>query len=551
MSFAGPALGEGAAETAIDLGQVALALSFAQTPDDVLDVVSDVARPLTGADGLLLTLVRGSEVRLVRHRGYSEELVDRLAHTPLDAHSPLAETAAGAQAIFLESSAAYLGRYPHLQELVTLTGKQAWAFLPLVVSRQTFGTLLVSYDAARAFAGRDRAQLQALAGLCSQALGRARLLAGAQQVSVALQRALLPEALPTSPDLRFAARYRPASQPEQVVGGDWYDAHLAEDGSYVMSIGDVVGHDIHAAALMGEVRHTLRAFASEGHGPSGVLTRVNRLLAGTVEPTDVAYPLHERLATCFYLQFDPLSGLGTAVAAGHPKPIVLRPGEPPRLLDVQTSLPLGVLPDARLVESGTALLPGDVLLMYTDGLVEAPDVPVGDGVGALLESLAGVACGDLEVLADEVLATCSDRGDDDVALLLVAYDPVQPPRRLVRRRFADEAISVPLARAFTADVLAVWGVQARDAVLLVTTELVTNAVAHTVGYCELGLELADDVLRVEVTDRSTRLPSLTVPSHVDPDSEGGRGLLIVEALSERFGISELGSAKTIWAELAV
>ena len=98
MSFAGPALGEGAAETAIDLGQVALALSFAQTPDDVLDVVSDVARPLTGADGLLLTLVRGSEVLLARHRGYSEELVDRLSRTPLDAHSPLAETAAGASA---------------------------------------------------------------------------------------------------------------------------------------------------------------------------------------------------------------------------------------------------------------------------------------------------------------------------------------------------------------------------------------------------------------------------------------------------------------------
>lgn len=552
VSAALPAPSAAPAEAAIDLGQVALALSFAQTVDDVLDVVSEVALPLTGADGLLLALVRAGELHLVRHTGYVEESLRVLIRTPLLAMTPLAQTAAGASAIFLESAAAYVHQYPHLRELAAVTGKRAWAFLPLVVSRRGLGTLLVSYDAERAFPVADRAQLLALAGLCSQALERARLLAGAQQVSVALQRALLPEALPRSDDLRFAARYRPASQPEQVVGGDWYDAHRAEDGSYVLSIGDVVGHDIHAAALMGEVRHTLRAFASEGHGPSGVLHRVNRLLAGTVEPIEVSYPLHERLATCFYLQLDPLSGLGTAVTAGHPPPIVLRPGERPFLLAVQTSLPLGVLPDAMLVESSTALLPGDVLLMYTDGLVEAYDVSVGDGIAALLESLSGLPTDDLEVLADAVLRTCRDRSNDDVALLLVAYSPVVPPRRQVRRRFADEAVSVPLARRFTADVLTVWGVSDCDSALLITTELVTNAVAHTVGFCELRLEATDGVLRVEVTDRSTRLPTFAALSvDVDQDSEGGRGLVIVDALADWSGVVDHGVGKTVWAELAV
>lgn len=535
----------------LDLGQVALALSSAHTVDDVLDVVTDVGLPLTGADGLLLALVRGGEVQLVRHRGYSDEPVRRLRSTPLTSRSPLAETAAGTGAIFLESLEAYQSRYPHLLDLVASTGKRAWAFLPLVVSRQAFGTLLVSYTAARPFPAADRAQLLALAGLCSQALERARLLAGAQQVSVALQQALLPEVLPSSPDLRFAARYRPASQPEQVVGGDWYDAHRADDGSYVVSIGDVVGHDIHAAALMGEVRHTLRAFASEGHGPSGVLHRVNRLLVGGPAAADAPYPVHERLATCFYLQLDPLSGVGTAVSAGHPPPILLRPGEPPRLLELATSLPLGVLSDASLIESTGAMLPGDLLLMYTDGLVEAPDVPVGEGISALVERLAELPRGDLEVLADVVLATCSETGDDDVALLLVAYDPALPPRREVRRRFADEAVSVPLARAFTAHVLTAWSASAiREQALLVTTELVTNAVAHTVGYCELGLRVSDGVLRIEVTDRGTRLPSLTV-SEVEVTSEGGRGLAIVAALSDAFGIQDHGAGKTVWAELSL
>lgn len=551
MSAPQPVSSDAGSGTAIDLGQVALALSFAQTVDDVLDVVSDVTLPLTGADGLLLALVRTGELHLVRHSGYTDESVRALSRIALDAATPLAQTATGASAIFLPSAAAYVCRYPHLGKLAALTGKRAWAFLPLVVSRRGLGTLLVSYDAERAFPIADRAQLLALAGLCSQALEQARLLAGVQQVSVALQRALLPEALPQSADLRFAARYRPASQPEQVVGGDWYDAHLAEDGSYVLSIGDVVGHDIHAAALMGEVRHTLRAFASEGHGPSGVLHRVNRLLAGVVEPREVSYPLHERLATCFYLQLDPLSGLGTAVTAGHPQPIVLRAGERPRLLEVQISLPLGVLPDAALLESSAALLPGDVLLMYTDGLVEAPDVPVGDGIAALLESLDGLPTDDLERLADAVLSTCSDRSGDDVALLLVAYTPVLPPRRQVRRRFADEAVSVPLARSFTADVLGVWGLAGCDAALLITTELVTNAVAHTVGFCELSLKLTDGVLRVEVTDRSTRLPTFALPTDIDPDSEGGRGLVIVDVLADRFGVTDHGAGKTVWAELGV
>ena len=542
-----------AGEPALDLGQVALALSSTQSVEDVLDVVGRVALPLTSADGLLISLVRGRELHLVRHAGYPEAALHGLRRLPLDGSTPAAEAAGGAAAIFLDTLAAYIARYPHLADLGALTRKRAWAFLPLVVSGRTFGTLLVSYRQERSFPPADRAQLLALAGLCAQALERSRLLAGAQQVSTALQRALLPEALPQGGGLRFAARYRPASLPEQVVGGDWYDAHRTDDGSFVVSIGDVVGHDIQAAALMGEIRHTMRAFSSEGHGPSGVLHRVNRLLTVSDTADDPDSALLERLATCLYFQIDPRSGLGTAVSAGHPPPIVLRPGEPPRLLELPISLPLGVLADAPLLESSGTVRPGDIWLMYTDGLVEAPDVPVGEGIAALVARLADVDARDLEDLADQVLATCGVTSDDDVALLLMAYEPALPPRQQVRRRFADEAVSVPLARAFTVDVLASWipGGGRQDDVLLVVTELVTNAVAHTVGYCELGLTLTADVLRIEVSDRSIRLPALEVPGEVDPDSEGGRGLFIVAALSDVFGVEDLGGAKTVWAELTL
>jgi anti-sigma regulatory factor (Ser/Thr protein kinase) len=129
------------------------------------------------------------------------------------------------------------------------------------------------------------------------------------------------------------------------------------------------------------------------------------------------------------------------------------------------------------------------------------------------------------------------------------WDPEQPVRREVARRFSDEAVSAPLARAFTVDVLEAWGLaHLRDTAALLVTELITNAVAHTVGQCELGLSLQPDVLRLQVRDRSPRLPPQQ-PTEVGPDSEGGRGLQIVTALADGYGVEEEPNGKVVWVTL--
>lgn len=543
-------------EDAADVGRVAVALSGATLVEDVLDVVEAVAYPAMRADGLLLSLVRDHRVQLVRHAGYEASVTTALASLPLDTPSPMAETAAARTPLFLSSPSAYLTRYPHLAALVAQTGKQAWAFLPLVTSGMASGTLLVSWVSERPFDAADRSRLLALAALCAQSLERARLLEGTQQVAAALQRALLPEALPVVRQLGFASRYAPAAQPELTVGGDWYDAVLRTDGTCMVSIGDVVGHDVHAAALMGEVRHSMRAFASEGHGPAGVLQRVNDLLAAGNDEAllrDATGQLTERLATCCYLQLDTASGVCTTVSAGHPPPVLLRRGTAPVQLAVEAGLPLGVLADAAYRERTTVLEPGDVLVLFTDGLVEAPTLPLGEGIARLLELLGTMPAADIdpEQLADAVLAAGPASSGDDVALLVLRYEPGGARARRARRRFADEAVSVPLARLFATDVLSAWGAgDLLDVSALVVTEMVTNAVAHTVGHSDLRLTLEEGSLLVEVTDTSPRLPPDPDPDGgLDDDAEGGRGLHIVRALARDWGVHQQAVGKVVWARL--
>ena len=361
-------------------------------------------------------------------------------------------------------------------------------------------------------------------------------------IVVDLQHVLLPATLPEVEGARHAARYLPWTSAAD-VGGDWYDLIPLGPDTVGVVIGDVAGHSTGAAATMGQLRNGLRAYALEGHSPTTMMDRLNRLLAN-VEP--------DAMATCCYLELHPIEGTATVVLAGHLSP-VLCVGGSAQPVDVRLGPPLGASPRTGYVDTTVLVPPGAALVLYTDGLVEDHRFPIGRGVTELCDTLAAGPHDDPSALVDRVIAAGVGPRPrrDDVALLAIRVDDAarEEKPRTAQRRFHSDASNAAAARRFAADVLAAWDLAAViDTARLLLGELITNAVQHTVGDVELRLLSWPGRLRVEVRDGSDRRPS---PRPVGPESESGRGLQIVEFLAESWGYEpQDGGGKTVWFELA-
>jgi hypothetical protein len=345
--------------------------------------------------------------------------------------------------------------------------------------------------------------------------------------------------LPPLAGARHAVRYLPWTEGVD-VGGDWYDViDLGPDTAAVV-IGDVAGHSTQAAATMGQLRNALRAYAADGHSPTGVMQRTNRLLL-RLEP--------DAMATCCYLELHLAEGTATAVLAGHPPPI-LRTGDRADALALRAGPPLGVDPQARYLDTTFLLPAGSSLLLYTDGLVEDRRYSIDRGLHDLRTAVTTASAPDPRLLLEHVLA--AEVGphprSDDVAVLALTVDAV--PQRgplTAQRRFRGDATSAAASRRFAADILTAWHQRLliEDACLLLD-EVITNAVQHTVGDILVRMELAAR-LRVEVHDSSERHPDKRA---IDADSEMGRGLHIVEQLSHSWGHTPLAAGgKVVWFEL--
>jgi serine phosphatase RsbU (regulator of sigma subunit) len=248
-----------------------------------------------------------------------------------------------------------------------------------------------------------------------EALGRE-----AEQRSVAdqLQQSLLPDRLPSVPGLRLAARSWPGD-PSQQVGGDWYDVLTLPSGKVGLVVGDVVGHDVAAAAAMGQIRAALRSVAAFESSPSAVLSRVN----------DIAdmYDVTE-LTTCLYAVVDPATRVVTWASAGHLNPLMVSDTGASELLDGAPGLPLGISGTAVYADRSCRVPPGGSLLLYTDGLIERSSRSIDDGL-ALLESVRGPHR-DPEQLCEHVitlLAAQPPTGDDVTLLALRADDTLDQP----------------------------------------------------------------------------------------------------------------------------
>ncbi|MET9111557.1 SpoIIE family protein phosphatase [Streptomyces zhihengii] len=425
-----------------------------------------------------------------------------------------------------------------LEDNLAGIGPGGLAVLPLPAEGRMVGVCLVGWDTPHSFAPEERSLLTAVAGLVGQALTRAHALDAGHELATMLQRSLLPRKLPELPGGVAVARYLPATRGLE-VGGDWYDVIPLGEGHVALVIGDVQGHSAAAATIMGQMRTAVRAYAVEGHPPDVVVARANRLLVGM--ETDL-------FATCLYADLDMEEGIARFVRAGHLPPLLRHPDGVTQELEVEGGPPLGVLADAQFPMTEAGLGPGTLVALFTDGLVESSQLALDDGMRRAREVLAGADPADPGRVADDMLGTADGR-DDDVAVLLLRYDGSHS--RPLRTHWTVWRLpdAVLHARRFTARTLRSWGVREEaDAALLVVSELVTNAIAHTRGEVRLNLTLSSDRLRVAVTDASPRSP---VKPQVEWDATGGRGLLIVEATTAAWGAVPLSGGKQVWAEIPV
>jgi PAS domain S-box-containing protein len=286
--------------------------------------------------------------------------------------------------------------------------------VPLVSRGVLHGGWELRWGAGDALTPEDLRFLRTAGTLVAATLERAALFEQQREVAELLQRSLLPDRIAQPPGVVTAARYLPAGEAAQ-VGGDWYDVIPLPDGRIGVAIGDVSGHGIRAAALMGQLRGTLRAYALEGHSPGRVLAALNRAAVAFTGLTP------EQLATVAYAVVDPHGGRMRHARAGHP-PLVLVDEVPdgwePRLLDGPAGLPLGVDEQARYAESSADLGVGSWLLGYTDGFVERRDESIDAGLERMLSAIRGTSALALDEVLEELLHTVpGGTGDDDIALI--------------------------------------------------------------------------------------------------------------------------------------
>nr|WP_237533382.1 SpoIIE family protein phosphatase [Streptomyces sp. SID685] len=385
------------------------ALTEAVGVRDVVRLVWDELAPAVGCRALVIAAPQGGRLRLLGHRGYDDpRAVERWDGLPLSERTPGMRALSSGVPAFFESRE-QLGRlYPEREE--SPDGFEAWAYLPLIASGRPVGTCVLAYAEPRLFPADERAVLTALGGLIAQALERAMLYDAEHQLAHGLQQALLPHSLASLPGVEAAARYLPATHGME-IGGDFYDLVAARPLTAAV-IGDVQGHNVTAAGLMGQLRTAVRAYTAVGQGPHEVMASTNRLLIdlGT-----------ELFASCLYLRLDPAAGLAVMARAGHPPPLLRRPDGQVRVLDLAGGPLLGIDASAAYPTTEVALTPGSVLVLYTDGLVESPGVDIEDALAELSARLAELGDLPLETLADELVRRSVPAGArrDDVALLLL------------------------------------------------------------------------------------------------------------------------------------
>lgn len=382
------------------------------------------------------------------------------------------------------------------------------------------------------------------------AIENVRLYAREHQLAETLQRAMLPEQAEVE-GLDVWTYYAPSSGHAQ-VGGDWYDVLQLSAEQVAVVIGDVVGHDVEAAAAMGQLRSVVRSYAFEGGHPGPVLDRVDQLVGGMRMARSASLVLS-------VLERGDEGGWTMRYSrAGHLPPLLARDGDVVQLAEAGGAM-VGFGAAPRLTGE-VALRPGDVVVYYTDGLIERRDRTLRDGLASLVEAASHVGATDAAGVGEELLARLADGPEDDVAVVVVRVpgasagatsEAAGGPRARAegprRRRWSmpSEAASIARARHAVTRTCEAWGLPGARSAELVVSELVANAVLHGWGHVVLRLFDTGDGLRIEVEDANPAPPVATDGHH---GRVGGYGMQIVERLAD-WGWRPSGAGKLVWARV--
>ncbi|HWM37140.1 MAG TPA: SpoIIE family protein phosphatase [Streptomyces sp.] len=383
-----------------------------------------------------------------------------------------------------------------------------------------------------------------LAARAAVSIDNARRYTREHDMAIALQRSLLPRALPQQTAVDVASRYLPA---QAGVGGDWFDVIPLPGARVALVMGDVVGHGLHAAATMGRLRTAVHNFSALDLPPDELLSHLDELVARIDQDAlDAGDEATITGATCLYAIYDPVSRNCSIARAGHPVPALVRPDGTVDFPDLPPGLPLGIggLP----FESGEMHLPeGSRLVLYTDGLVERRDQDIDTGLHLLRDAL-GHAPQSPEETCDAVIdALLPDRQSDDIALL-VARTHVLEAGQIADWDVQADPAAVAGVRAAVSERLAEWGLEEQGFITeLILSELITNAIRHATSPIRVRL-LRDRALICEVSDHSSTSPHLRYAASMD---EGGRGLFLVAQFADRWGTRYTKDGKVIWAEQAL
>lgn len=524
------------------------ALAHARTVKDVIAVLKN-SQGLAhlGATSLVMGLLESGRIHLVAD-GPEGAYVPGTRFTRVDEQYPMSEVVRTLAPRFIESAEDFAVSYPILWPDISHLGITSAAYMPLIAQARPIGALGLLYRDKAGFTPDERNLLMALGTSIAQSLQRAMLYEQEHDLAEGLQQAMLPRRIPAVPGAHVAVRYRSARLGRD-IGGDWYDLIPLPGGRVGAVIGDVQGHDTHAAAVMGQLRIVLRAYAAEGHSPATVMARASVFL----HELDT-----DRFATCTYAEVDLTTGVVQVVRAGHVDPLVRDVDGSCRRMPAEGGLPLGLSAEfGRLAYPvGTAELdPGQTMILFTDGLVELPGSDLDEGM-QLLTTLVSNGPQDLQKLADDLCDAVDVRGgQDDVALLLLRRRAVQAPQpggRLRQHVAQNDPEALSSARHMIRAAVRAWGAKERaDEIELAADELTTNALMHTDGGAVVTIRVmagSERRLRVDVEDRSSALPRRR---DAGDDGVSGRGLMLVDRLADVWGVESRGSGKCVWCEFLI
>ncbi len=455
----------------------------------------------------------------------SEELDGRrFIGAPLgpELHDAVASVVAGGDPVVLDKPDRFPD--PWLRELPA----GAAMIVPLFAGEAAIGALALVRSGGRAYDADDVALVREFARRAALSLDHARLYERERTTADALQRAMLPAYLPQLPDVRFSESYSAASE-SQRVGGDFYDAFELPDGRVALAIGDVTGHGLAAAVIMGEIRQALRAASFESAEPSAILDRASRLLVASGRTVFV---------TAIFGVLDPSTGRFAYATAGHPPPLLHDGTALHRLLG--SGLPIG-LRDDEGVDFALRLHAPCTLVFYTDGLLEfARDIDAAER--RIEDAIQALAAEEIDHLAGALMKSVlgDDVPTDDIAILTVSIGRFAQPQSGDEREWrftSSDSRTGALVRREVGALSAEWtGAQdARYGSELAFGELVANAVRHAPGPLRVVLS-TDGRGAVELAVEDSGIGFVPRERAIDPLAESGRGLNLVRAFAQGVAI---------------